>query len=104
LSLPVSASIAREAQERFYDGAAGDHLLVAWHGVTRAPAEDVVKIVLASGEGRTVRATCKFRGGKLFDVLRRAARTAAKKGPRRVRRRTLRRGEATSWRHPLTAR
>ncbi len=64
------AECAKEAQERFYDGAAGDHLEVASRAVTRGAAEDVVKLALASGEGRTVRATCKFRGGKLFDVLR----------------------------------
>jgi hypothetical protein len=64
------ADCAKEARERFYDGAAGDHLEVASRTVTRGAAEDVVKLALASGEGRTVRATCKYRGGKLFDVLR----------------------------------
>jgi hypothetical protein len=63
------ALCAKEAQDRFFEGSAADQLLVSTSEVNRTPAEDVVRIVLASGEGRTLRATCKFRAGKLFDVL-----------------------------------
>lgn len=64
------ADCVREVASRAFEGVAPDHLLVSSSEVRRGEAEDVVRIALASGEGRSARATCKFRGGKLFDVLR----------------------------------
>src|SRR5258708_1562103 len=64
------AFCAKEAQDRFFEGATADQQLqVSTSEVNRTPTEDIVRVVLASGEGRTLRATCKFRAGKLFDVL-----------------------------------
>ena|SRR5450432_100598 len=64
------ADCAKEVASRAFEGVAADHLLVSSSEVRRGETEDVVRIALASGEGRSARATCKFRGGKLFDVLR----------------------------------
>ncbi|MBV8651056.1 MAG: hypothetical protein JO255_06280 [Alphaproteobacteria bacterium] len=60
----------REIGERFLDAADADHLLVSHQEITRSESEDRVRLTVASGEGRTVSALCKFRGGKLFDVVR----------------------------------
>ena len=64
------ADCAGEVRDRFLDGVAADHVTVAVSEVRRGEAEDLVRIAVTSGEGRSVRATCKFRGGRLFDVLR----------------------------------
>jgi hypothetical protein len=63
------AACAKEVRERFFETSASE-TTVSSSEITRAASEDVVRVALASGEGRIVRATCKFRGGKLFDVLR----------------------------------
>jgi hypothetical protein len=60
----------KEVASRDFEGVAADDLLVSSSEVRRGATEDVVRIAVASGEGRNARATCKFRGGKLFDVLR----------------------------------
>jgi hypothetical protein len=84
LCLPLGASAAgdarpdsdlvtdcvKEVASRDFEGVAVDHLLVSSSEVRRGATEDVVRVAVASGEGRSARATCKFRGGKLFDVLR----------------------------------
>jgi hypothetical protein len=64
------ADCVREVASRDFEGVAADHLLVSSSEVRRGATEDIVRIAVASGEGRSARATCKFRGGKLFDVLR----------------------------------
>ena len=64
------ADCLSEVASRAFEGVAADHLLVSTSEVRHGEAEDVVRIAVASGEGRSARATCKFRGGKLFDVLR----------------------------------
>jgi hypothetical protein len=63
------AQCAHEVADRFL-GAATDHVEIAHQEVARGPAEDRVKVTVATGEGRSATATCKFRGGKLFDVVR----------------------------------
>jgi len=63
------AACAKEVRERFLPETAPDHVVVASSAVTRGAVEDLVRVSLASGEGRGARATCKFRGGKLFDVI-----------------------------------
>jgi hypothetical protein len=60
----------REIGERFLDAADTGHLLVSHQEITRGESEDRVRLTVASGEGRTASAMCKFRGGKLFDVVR----------------------------------
>ena len=64
------ADCVKEVASRAFEGVPADHLAVASSDVKRGATEDVVRIALASGEGRSARATCKFRGGKLFDVVR----------------------------------
>ena len=64
------ADCAGEARGRFLDGVAADHVTIAVGEVTRSEVEDVVRIAVTSGEGRSVRATSKFRGGALLDVRR----------------------------------
>ncbi len=64
------AECAKEVRDRFLDGAGEESIATSSSKVDRDRDEEVVRIALASGEGRTVRATCKFRSGKLFDVLR----------------------------------
>jgi hypothetical protein len=64
------ADCVREVASRAFEGVPADHLAVSSSDVKRGATEDFVRIALASGEGRSARATCKFRGGKLFDVLR----------------------------------
>jgi hypothetical protein len=64
------ADCVREVASRDFAGMPTDHLVVSSSDVKRGATEDLVRIALASGEGRSARATCKFRGGKLFDVLR----------------------------------
>jgi hypothetical protein len=64
------AECTREIGERFLDAADAGHLLVSHQEITRGESEDRVKLTVASGEGRTASALCKFRGGKLFDVVR----------------------------------
>jgi len=63
------ADCVKEVASRAFEGVAAEHLLVSSSEVSHGETEDLVRIVLASGEGRSARATCKFRGGKLFDVL-----------------------------------
>ena len=62
------AACAHEAEERLFRGATGHHGTVVASGVTRSEKEDLVRVTVASGEGRSASATCKFRGGRLFDV------------------------------------
>jgi hypothetical protein len=64
------AECVKEVASRDFAGAAADHLFVSSSEVRRGETEDFVRIALSSGEGRSARATCKFRGGELFDVLR----------------------------------
>jgi hypothetical protein len=64
------ADCVRELASRAFEGVPADHLAVSSSEVKRGGTEDLVRVALASGEGRSARATCKFRGGKLFDVLR----------------------------------
>jgi hypothetical protein len=63
------AECTREIGERFLS-AEPDYLLVARQAITRGDKEDLVKLTVSSGEGRTASAVCKFRDGKLFDVVR----------------------------------
>jgi hypothetical protein len=63
------AACAKEMRERFFESSASE-TIVSSSAITRGASEDIVRVALASGEGRILRATCKFRGGKLFDVLR----------------------------------
>src|SRR5579859_6413048 len=65
----LSAACAREIGERYLQ-AAEDHLAVMHQAIARTAAEDQVKLTVATGEGRAVSATCTFRDGKLFDVVR----------------------------------
>ena len=65
------SACANEARDRYFESAGADHIVISSSAVERGRNEEVVRIVLASGEGRTARATCKFRDGKLFDVLNR---------------------------------
>jgi len=64
------ADCVKEVASRDFEGVAADDLRVSSSEVRRGATEDVVRIAVASGEGRSARATCKFRGSKLFDVLR----------------------------------
>jgi hypothetical protein len=64
------ADCVKEVASRDFEGVTADHLLVSSSEVRRGTTEDVVRVAVASGEGRSARAICKFRGGKLFDVLR----------------------------------
>jgi hypothetical protein len=64
------AECTREIGERFLDAADAAHLLVSHQEITHGESEDRVRLTVASGEGRTASALCKFRGGKLFDVVR----------------------------------
>ena len=61
----------KEVRERFFEGVGEEFIVISNSTVERGQDEDVARITLAAGEGRTVRAICKFRSGKLFDVLRR---------------------------------
>ena len=62
---------AKEVRERFFEGVGEEFIVISNSTVERGPNEDVARITAAAGEGRTVRAICKFRSGKLFDVVRR---------------------------------
>ena len=62
------AACAQEAEERLFRGVTGHHGTVVAAGVTRSEKEDLVRVTVASGEGRSASASCKFRGGRLFDV------------------------------------
>lgn len=59
---------AQEAEERLFRGVSGHHGMVVASGVARSEREDLVNVTVASGEGRSISVTCKFRGGRLFDV------------------------------------
>jgi hypothetical protein len=63
------AECAREIGERFL-ATAPDYLQVMRQAITRSDKEDLVKLTVEAGEGRTASAVCKFRAGKLFDVVR----------------------------------
>ena len=62
------AACAHEAEERLFRGQTGHHATVVASGVTRSEKEDLVRVTVASGEGRSASVTCKYRGGRLFDV------------------------------------
>jgi hypothetical protein len=62
------AACAQEAEERLFKGVSGHHGAVVASGLTRSEREDLVNVTVASGEGRSISVTCKFRGGRLFDV------------------------------------
>jgi hypothetical protein len=59
---------AHEVEERLFRGATGHHGTVVASNVTRSEREDLVRVTVASGEGRSASATCRFRGNRLFDV------------------------------------
>ena len=65
----LGAACAREIGERYLQ-APESHLAIVRQEISRTVAEDQVKLTVATGEGRTATATCKFRRGKLFDVVR----------------------------------
>jgi len=65
----LAAACARAIGERYLEAAEG-HIAIVGQVITRTVAEDQVKLTVATGEGRTISATCTFRGGKLFDVAR----------------------------------
>jgi hypothetical protein len=66
------AACASEAEERLYSGQSGGqpghHAAVVAAAVTRGEPDDLVRVTVASGEGRSASVTCKFRGNRLFDV------------------------------------
>jgi hypothetical protein len=63
------AECAKEIGERFL-ATTPDYLQIVRQAITRGDKEDLVKLTVEAGEGRTASATCKFRAGKLFDVVR----------------------------------
>jgi hypothetical protein len=65
----LAAACAREIGERYLQ-ATEDHIAIIRQAITRTAAEDQVELTVATGEDRTLSATCKFRSGKLFDVVR----------------------------------
>ncbi len=54
-------------QRLFGSGAHGDAFVTA-QAIEHLPDRTVIRLSLASGEGRTVAGSCIFRDGKLFDV------------------------------------
>jgi len=65
----LAAACARAIGERYLE-AAENHLAIIRQAISRTAAEDQVELTVATGEGRTISATCTFRGGKLSNVVR----------------------------------
>ena len=65
----LAAACARAIGERYLQ-AAEEQIAILRQAISRTVVEDQVKLTVATGEGRTISATCTFRGGKLFDVAR----------------------------------
>ena len=57
-----------ELEDRLFAGAAHGETFITAQDVKRDADRAVIGLALASGEGRTLAATCIFRDGRLFDV------------------------------------
>ena len=85
LLLPVLAGVARaadtargdeamvrlcrgELEQRLFGGGAHGDAFVTAQEIQHQPDRTVIRLSLASGEGRTLAGSCIFRDGKLFDV------------------------------------
>jgi len=57
-----------ELEERLFGGGAHGEAFITAQDIQRQPDRIVVRLDLASGEGRRTAGSCIFRDGKLFDV------------------------------------
>jgi hypothetical protein len=57
-----------ELESRLFAGATHGDAFVTDEKIHRDADRVIVRLDLASGEGRTISGSCIFRGGKLFDV------------------------------------
>jgi hypothetical protein len=57
-----------ELEERLFGAAAHGEAFITAQDIRRQPDQVVVRLDLASGEGRRIAGSCIFRDGKLFDV------------------------------------
>jgi hypothetical protein len=59
---------AGELEERLFSGGARGEAFIAATEIRHQPDRIVIRLDLASGEGRKIAGSCVFRDGKLFDV------------------------------------
>ena len=57
-----------ELEERLFGGAPHGEAFITAQDIQHQPDRVVVRLDVASGEGRRVAGTCIFKDGKLFDV------------------------------------
>jgi hypothetical protein len=62
------ATCRKELTERLFEGKAHGESFISKQSIERQTERVIIKLDLASGEGRSVSGTCVFRNGKLFDI------------------------------------
>jgi hypothetical protein len=58
----------RELEDRLFSGGPHGEAFITARDIEHQPDRIVIRLGLASGEGRAVTGSCIFRDGKLFDV------------------------------------
>lgn len=65
---PLIKACSGELADRLFGATAHGEAFIVSQAVTHEAARTLVRLDLASGEGRRIAGTCIFRDGKLFDV------------------------------------